>query len=76
MKTSEAIAYYGGNVSELARAAEVDQSTVYSWGEYPPGGRQLLLERKTNGDLAAEPDCMKATSRKSAKKKAGKKERP
>jgi hypothetical protein len=58
MRTSEAIAYFGGNVSELARVAEVDQSTVYSWKEYPPGGRQLLLERKTKGALKAEPDCM------------------
>lgn len=75
MKKSQAIAYYGGNVSELARAAEVDQSTVYSWGEYPPGGRQLLLELKTGGDLKAEPGCMKDSRRKPAKKKAGKKGR-
>lgn len=59
MTKSEALAYYGGNVSELARAAEVDQSTVYSWKErFPPGPRQLLLERKTDGKLRAEPDCM------------------
>jgi hypothetical protein len=58
MKTSEAIAHYGGNVSALARAAEVDQSTVYSWGEYPPGPRQILLERKTKKALRAEKDCM------------------
>jgi len=64
MKTSAVIAYFKGNVSELARAAEVHQSTVYSWGEYPPGGRQLLLERKTGGDLKAEPDCMKRRSKK------------
>lgn len=63
MKKSEAIAYFNGNVSEMARAAEVDQSTVYSWGEYPPGGRQLLLERKTKGKLKAEPNCMRQPKR-------------
>jgi hypothetical protein len=63
MTKEEAIAYYAGNVSALARAAEVDQSTVYSWGEYPPGGRQLLLERKTKGALKAEPNCMQKPKR-------------
>jgi transposase-like protein len=64
MKTSEAIAFFGGNVSELARAADVHQSTVYSWGDYPPGPRQLLLERKTKGRLKAERDCMLPKPRK------------
>lgn len=64
MKTSEAIQHYGGNVSELARAAEVDQSTVYSWGEFPPGPRQLLLQRKTKRALLAEKDCMLPKPRK------------
>lgn len=64
MKTSEAIAHFGGNVSALARAAEVDQSTVYSWGEYPPGPRQLLIERKTKGQIKAEKNCMLPKPRK------------
>ena len=67
MRTSEAIAYYGGNVSALARAAEVDQSTVYSWKEFPPGGRQLLLEQKTGGALKAEPDCMQKRKQQKAR---------
>lgn len=57
MKKSEAIAHYGNNVSALARALDIDQSSVYSWGEYPPDARQLQLERITGGDLKAEPEC-------------------
>lgn len=63
MRTKEAIAFFKNNVSALARAAEVKQSTIYTWGEYPPGGRQLLLERKTRYRLRAEPDCMKPRPR-------------
>ncbi len=59
MTKSEAIKFYGGNVSELARALGIDQSTFYSWGDYPPGGRQLQLEALSKGELKAEPDCMK-----------------
>lgn len=58
MTKSEALQFYGGNVSALARALDMDQSSVYSWGEYPPGGRQLQLERITGGRLKAEPGCM------------------
>ncbi len=59
MTKSEAIDFYGGNVSALARALGVDQSTVYSWGEHPPGGRQFQLEKLSKGALKAEPNCMK-----------------
>jgi transposase-like protein len=58
MRKSEAIAYYQGNVSELARALELHQSAPYSWREYPPDKHQLALERITNGVLKAEPECM------------------
>lgn len=57
MTKSEAIAHFQGNVSALARAAGVDQSTVYSWKEYPPPGRQLRLQKITRGKLKAEPGC-------------------
>ena len=57
MKTSEAIAYYADNKSELARVCGVDQSTVYSWGEFPPDKHQLRLERITKGAIKAEPGC-------------------
>jgi transposase-like protein len=57
MTKSDAIAYFQGNVSALARAAGVHQSTVYDWGEYPPDSRQLRLQRATKGRLKAEPGC-------------------
>ncbi|MBC7602774.1 MAG: Cro/Cl family transcriptional regulator [Ramlibacter sp.] len=55
MTKSEAIAFYGGNISALARALDIDQSTVYSWGEVPPDGRQYQLEKLTGGLLKATP---------------------
>lgn len=58
MTKSEAIAHYGGNVSALARALGIDQSSVYSWGVYPPDPRQLQLERLTKKKLRAEPGCL------------------
>jgi transcriptional repressor of cell division inhibition gene dicB len=58
MKTSEVLAYYGQNKSAVARALEIDPSSVHDWGDYPPGGRQLQLELLTGGVLKAEPDCM------------------
>jgi transposase-like protein len=57
MRKSEAIAYYQGNVSALARALGLHQSAPYSWGEYPPDKHQLRLERITKQALKAEPDC-------------------
>lgn len=65
MTKSEALQFYDGNVSKLARALGIDQSTFYSWKDYPPGGRQLQLERITGGKLKAEPACM------DSKKKVG-----
>lgn len=59
MRKSEAIEFYGGNVSALARALEIDQSSIYSWADDTiPGGRQLQLERITGGKLRADPGCM------------------
>jgi hypothetical protein len=62
MKTSEVFAFYGDNKSAVARALGIDQSSVYDWGEFPPGGRQLQLEKVTDGQLKAEPNCMKRPS--------------
>jgi hypothetical protein len=71
MTKSEAIAFYSGNISALARALEIDQSTVYSWkGDTVPGGRQLQLERITGGRLKADPGCMKATAKRGEKVRA------
>jgi transposase-like protein len=58
MTKLEALQYFDGNVSALARALGMDQSTFYSWGEFPPGGRQLQLERITGNKLRSEPGCM------------------
>lgn len=63
MTKTEALQFFQGNVSALARALEMDQSTYYSWGEFPPGGRQLQLERLSGGVLKAEPNCMQRKPR-------------
>lgn len=55
MTKSEAIAFYGGNVSALARALGIDQSTVYSWRDVPPLGRQYQLEKLSGGALKVTP---------------------
>lgn len=55
MRKSEAIAFYAGNISALARALDITQSTIYSWGEYPPVGRQFQIEKLSGGLLKAEP---------------------
>jgi transposase-like protein len=54
MSKSEAIAFYGGNISALARALGIHQSTVYSWGQRPPIGRQYQLQEITGGLLRAD----------------------
>lgn len=58
MRKEEAISFYGSQ-SALARALGIAQASVAGWtGEYPPGGRQLQIEKLTKGKLKAEPDCM------------------
>jgi hypothetical protein len=66
MKTEDARKHYANNVSELARALGMDQSTFYSWGEFPPPLRQLQLEAVTGGALKAEPECDKFRPREAA----------
>jgi transposase-like protein len=66
MRKSAAIAYYDGNVSALARALGVHQSTPYSWGEFPPRAHQLELERITGGKLKAEPRVNKVDEKERA----------
>ena len=58
MKTSEAVSYFRTQVA-LAEALGMNQSSVSTWGEYPPALRQLQIEAATRGDLVAEPDCDK-----------------
>jgi transcriptional repressor of cell division inhibition gene dicB len=57
MRKEEAIKFYGSQLA-LARALGIAQASVAGWGEYPPGGRQLQLEKLTGGKLKSEPDCM------------------
>jgi len=57
MTRQEAIKFAGSQV-KLAAMLGTRQSTIASWGEYPPDARQLQIERVTLGALRAEPDCL------------------
>ena len=57
MKTSDAIEYAGGSL-KLARLLGLSSGAISQWGEYPPAGRQLQIEKITSGKLAAENDCL------------------
>lgn len=58
MKKSEALAYYGGNVSALTRVLGLKQNAVYSWeGDTMPPIQQIRLEAITNGALRADNDA-------------------
>ena len=70
MKTSEAKAFYDGNVSALARALGIDQSSVYSWGEHVPALRQLQLEQITGGKLKASVPWKRQTNRRTTERAA------
>lgn len=59
MKTSDALSHFDESPSKLAKALGMDQSSIYSWGEYPPAVRQLQLEAVTAGALKAESNCDK-----------------
>lgn len=56
MKTSDVLNFYGTQ-TRVAAELGIDQSSVSGWGDYPPGLRQLQIERLTKGKLKAEPDC-------------------
>ena len=58
MRSAEAIEYFKTQ-SALARALDMNQSTVSTWREFPPPLRQLQIEALTNGELKAEPECDK-----------------
>lgn len=58
MTKDEALAFFKGNQSALARALDMDQSTVNKWRVVPPL-RQLQLESVTGGELRAGPECDK-----------------
>jgi hypothetical protein len=57
MTTEEAIKHYGTQW-KLAKALGTVQSTISSWGTYPPKLRQLQLQQLTKSRLKAEPGIL------------------
>lgn len=55
MTTDEAVKHYGTQ-QKLAEALGTRQSTVASWGPYPPALRQLQIQDLTKAKLRAERD--------------------
>ena len=53
MKTVDATKHFGTQ-TELARLLGTRQSTVASWGEFPPPLRQLQIQALSGGLLKAE----------------------
>lgn len=53
MKTADAIKHFRTQ-TDLADLLGTGQSTVASWGEYPPPLRQLQIESLSGGVLKAE----------------------
>ena len=63
MKTEDAIEHFGTQ-TKLAAALDTNQSTVASWGEFPPQLRQLQIEHLTFGALKAEPSALPRRNKK------------
>lgn len=61
MRTVEAAQYFGSKsalAAELTKAGfAISQPSVAAWKEFPPDVRQIQIERITNGELRAEPEC-------------------
>lgn len=57
MRTADAVRHFGSQTAVAEALGMKSQSSVSTWGEYPPALRQLQLERVTGGKLRAEPDC-------------------
>lgn len=57
MRTIDAITYTG-TATALAALLRVTPGAISQWGEFPPHGRQLQIERLTGGILKAEPGCL------------------
>jgi len=55
MKSIDAIAYYDGNMSLLARALGITPQAVYNWGDVVPLRRAKQIEKLTNGDIRVMP---------------------
>lgn len=54
MRTADVLHHFKTQTA-VADALGIKQPSVASWGEYPPGVRQLQLEFLTGGALKAEP---------------------
>lgn len=57
MRTDAAISHFRTQTA-LAKALGMSQSSIATWGEFPPKLRQLQLERLTQGALLAEPGIL------------------
>jgi len=57
MRTADVLAHFKTQTA-VAEALDIAQPSVAAWGEYPPDGRQIQLERLTGRKLKAEPGCM------------------
>lgn len=55
MKTRQAIEYFGG-VARLAHTLHIWPQSIYTWGEYPPIGKQYEIHVKSGGRLPVD-DC-------------------
>lgn len=56
VKTSACIEHFLTK-AKLAAALGIEPPSIYDWGEYPPGLRQIQIERLTKGKLKAEANC-------------------
>ena len=54
MKTSEAVAHFGG-YRKLAEVLDISTQAIYGWGEIVPEGRAYQLQVITDGALVAVP---------------------
>lgn len=58
MTKDDAVKHFGSQTA-LAAALQMNQSTISTWGSFPPELRQLQIEALTAGLLKAEPSCDK-----------------
>jgi len=62
MKTETALKHFGGNVA-LTSILGLSNGAISQWGEFPPGFRQLQLEKLSKGKLKAEANLMPKASK-------------
>ncbi len=57
MTKDQVIAYFGGSQQAVANALGIRQPSVSGWRDPLPELRQLEIERLTEGQLRAGPEC-------------------